>query len=145
MLSRLHAPNLDAIPANVGPWERARLVKEAITVDARQAAYDDYVRDLTTAWMPKDADIVVSAVPKSLPFVPKGVSNIRAGDPCSRDGADGTWEDGGDGNLYCMVQKMPVTRADSMPPRTMSAADAEKIKSAAWNEMVSELTNAWKT
>jgi hypothetical protein len=43
--------------------------------------------------------------------------------------------------------RVPATNpssVDAVPPRTMSAADAQKIKDEAWNEMVSDLTSAWK-
>ena len=52
--------------------------------------------------------------------------------------------DGGDGNLYCRPRPMQATRADATPPRFMDAATAQKIRDAAWLEMVERVSNEWK-
>jgi hypothetical protein len=69
---------------------------------------------------------------------------IKEGDACIVDGADGTWQDGGDGFLYCRPRPMPTTRADAVP-RTMDAATAQEIKDRAWREYVHDISNAWRS
>jgi hypothetical protein len=44
-----------------------------------------------------------------------------------------------------VVKPVVAAVADAVLPRTMTAADSQKIKDEAWNTMVSELTSAWKS
>jgi hypothetical protein len=39
---------------------------------------------------------------------------------------------------------MPTTRAAAMPPRYMSASDAQVIRDSAYQEYVDYVSNAWK-
>jgi hypothetical protein len=83
----------------------------------------------------------------------------KAGDPCMNNaGEAGVLREEG-GWLYCEASYLgpsragtqgagdvPPTRSDSaMSPHTMSAADAWAIRSAAYNEMVDQLQNQWRT
>jgi hypothetical protein len=109
------------------------------------------VRDLMDAWRP-DPVKEGAAAPKilSVGATPKHIGTVKAGDACMVDGADGVYVDGGDGNLYCKTRPMPTTRVaptshiDAMPPRYMSAADAQPIRDRAYREYVDRISNAWK-
>ena len=119
-------------------------------------------RDISDAWRHKDnvADARSSGyqsategaqAPHILPVgaMPKHVPTVKAGDPCTRDGADGVWTDDGNRTLYCKVQPMPITRvphpSGDAVPRIMDAATAEQIKDEAWRAYVHDITNAWRS
>jgi hypothetical protein len=84
--------------------------------------------------------------------MPAGAYPISAGggNPCSKDGAPGKLVRQGE-YLVCETTPVGPTRSgrsagDAVPPpRTMSAADAERIKGEAYALMVSELTSAWRS
>jgi hypothetical protein len=106
-------------------------------VDPRTFFYEQGVREMCDAWR-GDAAAVQN--------LPAGRYPLSAGEgnPCTIDGAAGTLQRDGQ---YLVCRAKPAigpTRADSMPSRSMSAADAQRIKDEAYNEMVSDLTNAWK-
>jgi hypothetical protein len=90
---------------------------------AKAKAYADGVRDMCDAWKkPAGSGEVVGA---------------RPGDACMIDGQPG--------HLNARLQCVPdQRRADSVPPRTMTAADAQKIRDEAWLEMCRDLESAWK-
>jgi hypothetical protein len=123
---------VDAPPAGVSAaeFERARMIQ-----------------DVCSAWQDAPA-------PKLAPFgaYPVGF-NPKAGDQCSQDGAKGVLVER-NGYLYCQVEPMPSARSgtssgsDALLRNTrnnMSAADGERLKSEAWNQMVSDLENSWRT
>jgi hypothetical protein len=112
-------------------------------VSAADWAREQGIREMSDAWKPRDA-----AVPKVLPVGAWPDTVQTEGASCSFDGQSGVWTRGADGFLYCKPKAMTSTRVPPTNPstdaRTMSAADAEAIKSAAWNEMVADLNSAWK-
>jgi hypothetical protein len=113
-------------------------------------AREQGIRELNDAWRGKQD--AAAAVVKPVGKWTKE-SGLRVGSPCSFDGQLGTIQEGADGLLYCETRalespRVPATNpssADAVPPRFMDAATAQKIKDAAYNEMVTELTNQWKT
>jgi hypothetical protein len=127
-------PTADACPAGVDP---------------RTQAYNEMVRDLQDAWKPNEDAALTPSLPHS--GWPKWLK--KEGEACMIDGARGTWQDGGDGFLYCrpVPQGPPATvpksnrNTDSVPPRTMSAAEAQVIRDRAYHQMVAELGEAWKS
>jgi hypothetical protein len=79
---------------------------------------------------------------------------INPGDACTIDGRAGSYQDGGDGLLYCRPHalgapaRVPPTNpssVDAAPPRMMDAATAQKIRDQAYFAYVDEITNAWRT
>jgi hypothetical protein len=132
----------DLQTAWMAPWQKAQHVADAqratadAGVDARDAAYGESVHFITNQWRTQDAPAVQT--------LPAGRYPISAGEgnPCTKDGRPGVLTREGD-YLVCSTHQPGATRVDAVP-RTMSVADAQKIKDAAWNEMVTDLTNAWK-
>jgi hypothetical protein len=128
--------------------------------DQRLEAYDDYCRWLGDAWKPKDSAVdVTKAGTAAAKILPPGAVQkfigINPGDSCTIDGRAGSYVDGGDGLLYCRPHPMgaptrvpasnPSTaRADAVP-RTMSAADAQVVRDAAWREYCQYLEGAWRS
>jgi hypothetical protein len=104
------------------------------------------IRQMCDAWRSQDAP---AAQILPLGAVPKHIGTVKAGDACTLDGAPGVYVDGGDGNLYCRTRPMHSTRSGTSSgdavPRIMDAATAQKIKDAAYNEMVTDISNAWRT
>jgi hypothetical protein len=121
----------------------ARLTTDACPdgVDPRDWAYSEMVRDLTDAWRPKDSALHILPVGA----MPKHIPTVKAGDPCTVDGADGVYVDGGDGNLYCRPRPMPTTRADAVPPRFMTQVQAQGIRDQAYREYCERLVNEWRS
>jgi hypothetical protein len=132
--------------------DNARLTTDACPagVDPRLWAYSEMVRDLQDAWMPRDAPLDPHEgvqAPRGIPPA-GGISKhigIQEGDSCTIDGRAGTWQDGGDGYLYCRPRPLgPPPRADAAPPRFMMVEDAQVIRDRAYREYVDHVSNAWK-
>jgi hypothetical protein len=85
------------------------------------------------------------AAPKVLPAEAWGEprAGLKAGDPCTENGRQGVLRER-NGYLYCETRTPEPTRADAMPPRTMTADQAQAIKDRAWREMVDDISNAWR-
>jgi hypothetical protein len=81
---------------------------------------------------------------------PVHLTSAKAGDMCAVEGGRGQLVDRG-GVLFCELEPMPSPRIPAVNPstadvvpRTMSAADAQVIKDAAWQAYVDDISNAWR-
>jgi hypothetical protein len=90
-------------------------------MSAAAQVYQDEKRKLQDAWRQPIADI----------------RGQQPGDKCTINGAPGHLNE----RLECVPDQR---RQDSMPPRSMSVADAQAIRDRAWLESVQELEQAWK-
>jgi len=106
-------------------------------MDARERAYLEMCDDLSNAWKRRPPALPWDAAPAP----PAGAYPLSAGEgnACTINGRPGTLQREGDW-LVCE----PTDRADAAPPRTMSVADAQRIKDEAYRQMVDEMVNAWK-
>jgi hypothetical protein len=96
-------------------------------------------REISDAW--KTPAPALDAAPSG-----KWPLSAGVGSACDLNGERGVLVEDGSGVLVCQVNRhVGPTRSDAAPPRFMDAATAQKIKDAAYNEMVSDLTNAWRT
>jgi hypothetical protein len=96
--------------------------------DAVEEIYQDEKRKLQDAWRQPVADSETSV----------GSHEFRGqqpGDQCTINGAPG--------HLNHRLECIP-DRQDSAPPRTMTADAAQRIRDAAYEESVRELTEAWR-
>jgi hypothetical protein len=112
-------------------------------VDPRDFAYRQMCTDLQDAWKAPAAfdAAAVQDLPAGRYPLSAGIGSI-----CDLNGEQGTLQPDGAGYLVCKVTRhVGPTRADAVPPRTMSAADGQALKSAAWNEMVADLSSAWRS
>jgi hypothetical protein len=100
----------------------ARLAPRYTTapVDAREAAYRAMVDEMTTAW-------------QRTPVA--DVRGQREGDKCTINGAPG--------HLNAKLECVPDKRQDSAPRRAMTMDEMQRIKDAAYEEMVRDLD--WRT
>jgi hypothetical protein len=113
-------------------------------VDPRDFAYHQRCLQDSEAW--RTPPTVFVATPPAGAYCQAGVG-ANEGDIVTWNGAParlvkrGNW-------LFPVVHQQGATRSGTSSgdavPRTMDAATAQKIKDAAYNEMVSDLTNAWK-
>jgi len=101
--------------------------------DEAVKAYNEYVRNLTDSWRKCDAQPPPGAYPLS----------AGAGTACAINGAPGALVESDDGEwLVCK----PVSRTDTVPAGPVyDAAEGQRIKDAAWEEMCERQRNAWKT
>jgi hypothetical protein len=115
-----------------------RFAVDAAARERVEQARAEGIRDMCDAWK--------TPPPESN----TGVGELRGakeGDACTvREGGVG---EGGPGHLRVVNGKLtcvPDQRSQdgASVPRTMDAADAQKIKDAAWREMVDELEGAWR-
>jgi hypothetical protein len=125
----------------------------------QDAAYAESVERISNEWRTKDtyyAEVPQSVregaqAPKGiLPLgsVPKHGTSAKLGEACYQEGATGTWENDGKGNLYCKLKPMarptvPPTNPSSAD--SISAADGQRLKDAAYEEYVRDITNAWRS
>jgi hypothetical protein len=97
---------------------------------AKAEAYADGVREMCDAWRKPVAD------PNSGTGYGSGeFRGARPGDKCTINGAPG--------HLNHRLECVPDQRRDAVP-RTMDAADAQRIRDAAWLEMCRDLEDGWK-
>jgi hypothetical protein len=116
-------------------------------------AYEAGVRELTDAWRAEDSVDVTKAGSAEAQVKPTGAwglnIGLKAGDVCAFEGGIGRLVRKGD-FLFCELDPAPQPRVPSSNPSTdsvgtMDAVTAWKIRSAAYNEMVADLTSAWKS
>jgi hypothetical protein len=102
----------------------------AVNDDAAVKAYRQYVADQANAWKKRDAQ-----PPGSYPL------SAGEGSACTVDGRPGTLVREGDW-LVCR----PTQRTDAAPTGPVfDAAEGQRIKDAAWEEMCQRQRDAWKT
>jgi hypothetical protein len=100
--------------------------------DAAVEAYRRYVADQRNAWSKRDAPPPPGACPRS----------AGKGNPCTINGAPGVLVESDDGqSLVCK----PVSRADAAPAGPVfDVVEGQRIKDAAWRQMVDEQREAWR-
>ena len=127
------ATTIDAELAMHKPGYRS---SAAVNDAAAHAAYDEYVRGLTDSWRKRDEQPA-----GALPYDP-----VHEGQACTINGAPGTLQRRGDWRV-CVPDnnRIDFAAASTTVPRMMDEASAQPIRDAAYLEMCSELTNAWRT
>jgi hypothetical protein len=124
-----------APPQGVSPteWARHQMIQEMTD------AWRGPVRDADPLSQSTGASTRATAsVPPTGAYCPAGFG-AKPGDPCTFEGSPVGRLVERDGWLFCEFTPLGPTRGDSM-----SAADGEALKAAAYNEMVADLTSAWK-
>jgi hypothetical protein len=100
--------------------------------DAAVEAYRQYVADQASAWKKHNAQPPPGAYPLS----------AGVGTACTINGAPGVLVESDDGQ--CLVCK-PAARQDGAPTGPVfDAAEGQRIKDAAWQQMVDEQREAWR-
>jgi hypothetical protein len=94
--------------------------------DAKAEAYVDGVREMCDAWKNPPAESNTGS---------GEFRGARPGDKCTINGQPG--------HLNHRLECVPDQRRDAVP-RTMDAADAQRIKDEAWLASIKELEEAWK-
>jgi hypothetical protein len=116
----------------------ARYLADDTLYDEAEKARQETIRDQQNAWRrgpPQQYD-AAPPVGNYGPF-----EAHRIGEACTRDGQPGVLQATADGKwLTCA----PMARSDSARRDTMSIADAEAIKKAAYDQMVAEMKDAWR-
>jgi hypothetical protein len=95
-------------------------------LDAKAEAYADGVREMCDGWKNPPAESNSGS---------GEFRGARPGDKCTVNGAPG--------HLNHRLECMPDKHRDAVP-RTMDAADAQRIKDEAYRQYCDELVNAWK-
>jgi hypothetical protein len=107
-------------------------------------AREQGIRQMSDAWR---QDAAAVSTPPAGAYAPVGLG-ANEGDVVTWNGAPARLVKRGDW-LFPVVHQQGATRsgtsAGDAVPRTMDAATAQKIKDAAWLEMVERLNNEWRT
>ncbi len=117
-----------------------RYLTDQAGLDAKARAYEEGVREMCDAWRKPAADANSETGIGSGEF-----RGAQEGDACTvREGGVG---EGSPGHLRMVNGKLtcvPDARRADAVPRTMTADAAQRIRDAAWLELVKELEQAWK-
>jgi hypothetical protein len=127
------------------PMGREKAAFEKDALNATEVAYRDYLSDTQNAWR---TDAVLPnqgastrAIPASSATGDRWPLSAGAGNPCNTNGRPGKLAKSEDGScLVCAVDPIQATRADAM-----TAADAARINTAAYEEMCTQLREAWRS